>query len=200
MTMIIAIAPAGTGQVKVEEFREAETSQDAVDAFVGEYTPPLQATDFVGHDTGWSSVQKPSTGNQWCYDHATASLVEVKIGADTLEGAKKLKIAEIDSRTDALIAAGFTYAGKVFSTSLASQAKMIGSHQIRDDANLTYPLRWNTIDDADAYDIANAGDLNGFYLTAVGTLRAHLDSGTALKDQVRAASTIAEVDAVVDNR
>ena len=77
---------------------------------------------------------------------------------------------------------------------------MMGTHQIKDDPALTYPLDWNTIDDLDVYAIPDAATLDGFYLTGVGTIRAHLDSGTALKTSVRAATTIAEVDAVVDNR
>jgi hypothetical protein len=38
------------------------------------------------------------------------------------------------------------------------------------------------------------------YLTALSTKKAHLDSGTALKNQVRAATTHNEIDAVIDNR
>jgi hypothetical protein len=119
---------------------------------------------------------------------------------ESLEAMKQAKIRQIDDHTDALIAAGFTFAGKQFSLSLFSQNKIIGTHQIKDDAALVYPIRWNTLDDEDAIEVVDATMLDGFYKTALGTLRARLDSGTTLKDQVRAATTIADVVGVVDDR
>lgn len=118
----------------------------------------------------------------------------------SLADLKHMRISEIDQRTEELIAAGFTYASKQFSLSLPAQLKMTGTHQIKDDVALTYPINWNSIDDTDVYAIANAADLDVFFLTGVGTLRAHLDSGTALKDSARAAANVAAVDAVVDTR
>jgi len=123
-----------------------------------------------------------------------------KAGFPDLQGHKDRKIAEIDQRTTELIGQGFVYAAKNFSLSLPSQSKMVGTHQIKDNPALTYPLKWNTKNDDDKYDITDATDLGNFYLTGFGTIRAHLDSGTALKDSVRAATTVEEVAAVVDSR
>ena len=78
--------------------------------------------------------------------------------------------------------------------------KMTGAHEVKDDAALTYPIVWNTIDDGDTVSLADAAALDAFYLTAVGELRGHLDSGTDLKDDVRAAADAEAVDAVVDSR
>lgn len=114
--------------------------------------------------------------------------------------AKKLKYKAIDKRTDELIAAGFTYGGKQFSLAATAQMKMVGTHEVKDDPALTYPIEWNTIDDNDTISLADATDLHNFYLTGVGTMRATLDSGTALKGLVRVATTKAEIDAVVDPR
>lgn len=113
---------------------------------------------------------------------------------------KREMFSQIDGKTDQLIAGGFPYAGHQFSLSLASQMKMVGAHAARDEAAMVYPIVWNTLGDEDVYSIASSADLNGFYLTAVGTLRAFLDSGTALKNQVREATTKAELDAVTDDR
>ena len=117
-----------------------------------------------------------------------------------LDAAKTKKAALIDKRTDELIAAGMTHAGKKFSLSLASQMKMVGSHEARDEPAFSYPVSWNTLDDKDKHNIADSAELHTFYLTAMGTIRAHLDSGTAIKDQVRAATTVAAVEAVEDPR
>lgn len=122
------------------------------------------------------------------------------VDAGQLDAKKTEKIAAIDERTAELIGDGFVYGSKAFSLSLPSQAKMMGTHQVKDHPALTYPIKWNSKDDLDFYELQNAADLESFYLTGLGTVRAHLDSGTALKDQVRAALTIADVAAIVDTR
>lgn len=113
---------------------------------------------------------------------------------------RKARIVEVDARTDQLVAAGFTYASKQFSLTLTSQMKMVGAHAAKDDPAMVYPIVWNTLTDDDTYSIADAADLHAFYLTAVGTLRAHLDSGTDLKNSIRAATTQVALNGIVDNR
>lgn len=120
--------------------------------------------------------------------------------ADHEGKAKRIKYKAIDARTDEIIAAGFTFGGKQFSLAATAQMKMVGTHEVKDDPALTYPIEWNTIDDNDTISLQNATDLHNFYLTGVGTMRSVLDSGTSLKGQVRAATTKAEIDAVVDPR
>ncbi len=113
------------------------------------------------------------------------------------------RMDEIDLKTRELIAGGFTYppnSGQVFSLSLRSQAKIIATHNARVDPLLRFPQRWNTNDNKGVVTIPSKEGLHAFYMTAMGTVRIHLDSGTALKDQIRAATTRAEVDAVIDNR
>lgn len=128
------------------------------------------------------------------------AIVDLHDGPNSLAIYKKNKFIQIDGRTEELIASGFQYAGKTFSLSMNAQAKMMGINQIRSENEVVYPIRWNTKDDNDYYEIQNANDMRAFYLTGVGTYRAHVDAGTALKDLVRAATSKAEVDAVVDPR
>ncbi|MHA2067514.1 MAG: DUF4376 domain-containing protein [Candidatus Thorarchaeota archaeon] len=123
-----------------------------------------------------------------------------KAGFDALKCAKHNRIKEIDKHTDELISAGFIHQGYTFSLSMESQAKLIGTHQIKDDPMLAYPLRWGDMNDENFIDILDSTELHVFYLTAVGAVRTYLDSGTALKDQVNAATTVAAVNAIVDNR
>ena len=122
------------------------------------------------------------------------------VDAACLPDCRAAKCAAIDARTDELISVGFVFATKTFSLSANAQAKMMGITQIRDDENLTYPIKWNTIDDTDTHSITDSAMMLSFYLTGVGTYRSHLDGGTTLKDSVRAATTIAAVDAVTDTR
>jgi len=113
---------------------------------------------------------------------------------------KYTRIVEIDKKTDLIISNGFTYSSKQFSLSIQAQSKMTAAYQLKDNPALVYPIEWNTIDDSDSYSIIDSSDLNSFYLTAIGTIRAILDSGTNLKKQIREATTVSEVNAIVDNR
>ena len=116
----------------------------------------------------------------------------------SLEELKLYRYNEIDNRTGELIATGFIYATKTFSLSLNAQINISALNQSRDE--LTYPINYNTIDDSDIYNVTDATDLHNMYLTALNTKKGHLDAGTALKDQIRAAADKPAVDAVIDNR
>lgn len=111
---------------------------------------------------------------------------------------KHLRFNEIDARSSELIALGYTYGGQQLSLSQNAQLNLLGLNDSRDE--LTYPIEYNNIDDTDVYWIQDAIDMHSMYMTALGTKKAHLDSGTALKDQIRSSTTKAEVDAVIDNR
>jgi len=110
------------------------------------------------------------------------------------------KFDTIDARTSKLISEGFSYLSKQFSLSAMAQSTWTGLYAIKDEPALVYPVKANTIDDNDFLEIKDSDEVRVFYMTAVATYRAHLDSGTALKDKVRVASTIDEVNAIEDNR
>ena len=89
--MIVAIVKASpsTGQVAIEELRVAASVAAAVSAFVAEYSPPLSAGDYLGHDTGWSSVPQPALHKRHGYDHDSPGMVEVSSG-DLAEAIKAI--------------------------------------------------------------------------------------------------------------
>ena len=116
---------------------------------------------------------------------------------------KAARMLEIDARTEELFASGFEYpaeSGKIFSLSVQSQLKITSAWLMRNEAGFVYPVRWNTRDNVDVHEMGDAAALSTFYAVAIGTARAYCDSGTALKDAIRAATTSAEVNAVIDNR
>ena len=121
-------------------------------------------------------------------------------GATTLERYKAQKNQAIDQRSGELISLGYSFAGEQFSLSANGQTNILALDTTRDDPALTYPIEFNTKDDLGTFSIPDAATLHGMFLTALATKKTHLDSGTLLKDQVRAATTIAEVEAVIDNR
>lgn len=125
-----------------------------------------------------------------------------KVGAPArvLEQARAEKLFAIDQRTKELIASGFSYGGKRFSLSQQKQMNIVGSYTARLLPQYTYPVRWNTIDDLDFHDVVDAAEIEVFFLTAMGNLRVYVGGDTTLKDAARAATTLAELDAVVDSR
>ena len=69
---------------------------------------------------------------------------------------------------------------------------------IRDQA--TYPIRWNALDDASFVDLLGANDVITLFGSGAAALRSYVDGGTAIKNEIRAATTVAAVMAVVDPR
>lgn len=162
---------------------------------------------------GWVEVISSSVPTQCPIDNAhsvttdSAVIIEENIEVNdgtltevSLDDYKQLRYKEIDNRTGELISQGFTYQSKVFSLSANAQTNILALDNTRDDPALTYPIKYNTIDDLDSYDVVDSTDLHTMYLTALSTKKGHVDSGTTLKTSVRNATTKAEVDAVIDNR
>ena len=118
----------------------------------------------------------------------------------TLAEYKELRYKEIDNRTMELILDGFNYLGKVFSLSQNAQINILGLDETRDDPALTYPITYNTLDDLDTYLVTDATDLHTMYLTALGTKKAVVDSGSNLKALVRDSIDANSVLLIVDNR
>jgi len=118
----------------------------------------------------------------------------------TLARARTLRIAEIDRNTRRLIAKGFEWGGKTFSLSPASQSTVTGQQIALLSNLLAFPVKWNTKDDTDTVELSDESQATAFFAAALGTVRAHLESGTALKDLVRAASSIEDVMGISDDR
>lgn len=117
--------------------------------------------------------------------------------------AKEIKFNEIDSRTADLVAVGFIFppgSGLTFSLSLPSQIKLMGIEMLRNDPAMVYPIRFNSKDDTGYIDLADETTVHNMTLVAFGTYRQYVDTGSVLKAQVRAATTVDEVNAIVDNR
>ena len=71
---------------------------------------------------------------------------------------------------------------------------------MKDDVGFTYPLKWNSLDGVSVLSLGDAADVEAFYIAFFDATRAVEDSGTVLKDAIRAAADQAALDAVVDTR
>ena len=118
----------------------------------------------------------------------------------SLEEYKAVRFKEIDARTGELISNGFAYNGLVFSLSQNAQINILGMDSTRDDPAMTYPIEYSTLDDLAHYSVVDADDLHAMYLTALGTKKYFVDSGTILKDAVRSAVDEQAVELIIDNR
>jgi hypothetical protein len=105
---------------------------------------------------------------------------------------------EINTRTGELIAEGYIYNGLTFPLSSNGQINLTAIFSTRDF--IPYPVTFNNIDDTETYNIVDATDVFNLYMTALGTKKSHLDSGTALKIQIENSTTDAEIAAIIDNR
>jgi hypothetical protein len=118
--------------------------------------------------------------------------------ADNPDPLRKKMLAEVDATTRRLISQGFSYNAKNFSLSQAAQTTWLGMYLSR--TSHPYPIEVNTIDDSDTELLEDDSDVEEFYAASVAAVRFALNSGTALKKQLNAATTEAEVSAVVDDR
>lgn len=163
----------------------------------------VTAVVLISDDEQWLDIKTNPKS-----DEAVLSSTRLTVNAALVAHAGPMKLSEsktrkynrIDKRTDELIAAGYTYDSKTFSLTPTHQVRLVGLFAVRDDAALTYPVKLNTKNNNNYVELATSADIRSIYLTALATLRGHLDSGSALKDAVRDATTVAEVAAVVDNR
>ena len=114
----------------------------------------------------------------------------------TLADFKQAQFNAIDYKTGALIGAGFTFDSKQFSLSPTAQ---INWQAIKGNtSDFTFPLELTTLDN-DVYSLTDA-NVQGFWDAGKATLKGHLDAGRALKKTVFDATTIEEVQAIVDAR
>lgn len=138
----------------------------------------------------------PTGFGPWGYDFATQ--LAVPLASVSVPRAKAAKRAEIDARSEDLIAEGFSYDGRTFSLSLNAQAKWLGLYVGR--SAITYPYPAQTLDGLGVYDVASAAVVEALYGTAMARVAAVLAGGADLVARVNAAATLDAVNAIVDSR
>lgn len=139
--------------------------------------------------------------------HAIDAAHTAVIGADplfsphtstSLAVAKKKRIAEVDAKTFQLVSAGFQHQALTFGLGLYAQINFLGLKDRKGDP--IFPLTTGNIDDTDTITLSNGTEADSFYEAAWDGVNVHRASGETIKGQIRAAATIADVEAVADNR
>ncbi len=119
----------------------------------------------------------------------------------SLDRHKMLRLKEIDSNDDRLAEAdSYTHEAKVFSLSKRAQFRLLALFTTRNDAALVYPIEWPTRNGLDTVSLADNVSVKNFYMTAFAVVKGHVDDGNVFRAAIRAANTMVELDAVIDNR
>jgi len=119
-----------------------------------------------------------------------------------LEDAKRNKIAAIDSRTQELIQAGFSWGGNNFSMSDAAQRNWIGLGVMKANGLIQYPIPVGKVDEGMVL-ITTEQELISFLVSFAQYQmdpNGPLGSGRALKALVEACVSVEEINAIVDER
>jgi len=113
----------------------------------------------------------------------------------TLEELKTARYNEIDLQTSELINAGFAFDGHTFSMSLTAQINWSNFPNLPDEL---FPL--SVVDIAEEIYVLSLANKYNFYFSALNYKNQFLQSGGVLKGQIKACTTIEEVNAIIDNR
>ena len=153
----------------------------------------IKTTSHVHVDIGYPTAL--SGGDKLLLDGVIAAHRD---SAHWLPDVKQAKFKAIDAKTDAMVARGFTHQGVVYELYLEAQIRLLSMLVLKD--NLPYPILYNSKDDSTVLDLNGPNDVIGLAFAAIGSIKWILDSGTAQKSAVRAATTVEEVNAIVDPR
>lgn len=128
--------------------------------------------------------------------------IDVYNDAQALREAKQQKLIRIDTRTEELVAAGFYDASRAkrFRIDDSAMVRYTGVWITRNDPGALLPYAVSTYENDDVETLSNSAQVNDFFFDMQAGLRAVTDSGVPLKQQVVAATTLAEVAAVEDTR
>lgn len=125
-------------------------------------------------------------------------------GTAPLRMAKQKKVYSIDLKTSSLLSSGdFEYpvsSGLRFSMTSVAQFNTLVMYTRRNDNDFVYPVVRSTKNSASSISLPDAASVEAFYSASETAVRGILDSGNVLKIQVNAATTVEQVNAIVDNR
>ena len=164
--------------------------------------PDYQLEDWI-HGPDLSAVAGYDS-RYWVISGDTVSLATgdalAAIEAEVLAEAKAAKIAAIDAKTSQLIEDGrVTVNGEDISTRLTAQVSLTALQNLVSLGIASFPQEWSATD-GQTYTITSQADfvrIAGIVTTFVMVKKA---AGRALRSQVLACTTVAQVNAIVDDR
>lgn len=127
-------------------------------------------------------------------------LNDVFVSHNPLETYKGKRYAEIDEKTKEIISRGFVFDNKTFSLSMEAQSNLTNIMASREIMNQmgSFPLQMSTKDNS-SYMLAYV-DVISFWGAGVSVVKGAYNSGTILKELIKNATTIEEVNLIIDTR
>lgn len=164
-------------------------------------TPDYPTSDWITNPdlSGVASVPKKywKTVNDDVLEMTQAEKDDVD--AANLASSKVIRKQQVDDRTVELIREGFTWDAKLFSLSDRAQMNWADLKYSTDAGIVVPPVEISTMNDT-GYTLATTTDVADFYTVSYNTKQEHVSSGRGLKEQIDAATTQAELAAIVDTR
>jgi hypothetical protein len=124
-----------------------------------------------------------------------------ELAAVQLTQAQTVALAAIDAKTQSLLAAGFSYTNSggtgTFDVTPPSQTIWLGL--MLSAAMQTYPLAIGTTANT-LFNLLSAADVQAWYAAGVTRVQTIMSGGVSLKAQIQAATSVADVQAIQDNR
>jgi len=190
--MIVGIVRDGSGEIPLEEFREAADVAAGVAAFCADHTPPLDPADYVGIDTGWapgaSELQK-----QWAWDGS--ALTQIGWRSPIMDDVSEHR----DERLATVILAEYPAAsGNLFGCSAADQDNWAKLATLDERGLMTYPFRAYTYDHAAHHDIVDSADLTAAIASISLAVMTERNTASGVLDNVAAATTEAAAQAAAE--
>jgi len=128
--------------------------------------------------------------------------------SSSLAELKESRLQEIDIKTMQLLAQGFAYTGPgsiptpnveiIFSLSIPAQTNLHRLYTFRD--RFPYPKPYNTLVPTSVYMLQDQAEVETIALAALTRVDSILSQGVQLRLQIDAATTIGQVDAIIDTR
>lgn len=146
---------------------------------------------------GDASAEQPYY-HQWTSGDGTLLVHYSQV--EVLKPLKVQRAAEIDARTEELIAEGFVASnGKRFRIDDGALTRYQVMFEAR-NAGISFPILVNEHANDNAQSLPSAAAIVSFVEEIYVGHQAIIASGSALKQQIIAASSVAEINAIVDNR
>lgn len=155
------------------------------------YTQDLDNVDVVV-----SFVPPLSAAQEALLDGAVATLIA---SFDPLPALKSRKMQNIDTRTEEIVSEGFVYSGATYSLSYRAHLNIFTLLQLHNAGALALPVQVSNADNTIVTSITSA-NIDAFLQAGLAAHRSAEASAIPIKIAVLAATTVAQLAAVVDNR
>lgn len=169
-----------------------------VNRTTGEYLQSVNEPDYDPGDWLINPDLSPVSGVPERHWKVETDAVAEMTDAEKAVIDKPIRRAEIDAKTSELIGEGVVEDAKTISLSQEAQTNWVSLHIAA--SGLSYPYELMSLDDKGVVSFADVAALQAFCVKAIVVTQGHRDTGKDLKKSVNAATTIAELDLVVDNR